>query len=386
MIRDVHPRLLLSFSRRLGWQGMRSVHRFERGRRRGHVFPPFWFLSVTDSCNLNCQGCWVTQAGRQMDFATLDRVVSDAKAQGCSFFGLLGGEPLLHPDILRIPQAHPDCFFQLFTNGTMLTSEVAVELRRLGNVTPVISIEGNEAESDRRRGAEQVYSRALAALKVCRENRLIFGVAASVCQTNIDQLATDQFLHFLVERGAHYMWYYIYRPVGADPAPELALNAEQITRLRRFLVEVRHRVPLVVVDSYWDHEGRALCPAAIGISHHIGPGGDIEPCPVVQFADRNARRDGLPADIADSAFLARFRSRAAACTRGCILLEDPQQLADVVEQSGARDTSGRDVGLCELRALTPCAGHHQPGNEIPETHPLYRFAKKHWFFGFGAYG
>ena len=28
---------------------------------------------------------------------------------------------------------------------------------------------------------------------------------------------------------------------------------------------------------------------------------------------------------------------------------------------------------------------HNPGNEIPEKHWLYRFAKKHWFFGFGAY-
>ena len=29
---------------------------------------------------------------------------------------------------------------------------------------------------------------------------------------------------------------------------------------------------------------------------------------------------------------------------------------------------------------------HQPGQEIPEKHWMYRLAKKHYFFGFGAYG
>jgi hypothetical protein len=36
--------------------------------------------------------------------------------------------------------------------------------------------------------------------------------------------------------------------------------------------------------------------------------------------------------------------------------------------------------------MTCRAGHHLPGQEIPEKHWAYRFAKKHWFFGFGAYG
>jgi hypothetical protein len=41
--------------------------------------------------------------------------------------------------------------------------------------------------------------------------------------------------------------------------------------------------------------------------------------------------------------------------------------------------------LAELRALEPRTSQYDPGNEIPEDHWMYRFAKKHWFFGFGAY-
>jgi hypothetical protein len=41
--------------------------------------------------------------------------------------------------------------------------------------------------------------------------------------------------------------------------------------------------------------------------------------------------------------------------------------------------------LTELDAMRSRHSQHNPGNEVPEEHWAYRFAKKHWFFGFGAY-
>ena len=41
--------------------------------------------------------------------------------------------------------------------------------------------------------------------------------------------------------------------------------------------------------------------------------------------------------------------------------------------------------MAEFEAMTPRHSQHHPGQEIPEEHWAYRFAKKHWFFGFGAY-
>lgn len=71
------------------------------------------------------------------------------------------------------------------------------------------------------------------------------------------------------------MWYYIYRPVGADAHPENALSKEQIRRLREFIVEQRRQAPLIIVDVYWGADGKAICPGATGMSHHISPSGDV---------------------------------------------------------------------------------------------------------------
>jgi MoaA/NifB/PqqE/SkfB family radical SAM enzyme len=293
----------------------------------------------------------------------------------------------MYPHLLEILGRHRDCYFQVFTNGTVLTEEMASEMRRIGNITPLISVEGLEQVSDRRRGGAQVFERSLRGLDHCRRAKLLTGVATSVCKSNFKDLVSEQFLQQLCRRGVHYLWYYIYRPVGEDPADELCLSEDEVLALRRFIVNVRSRVPLMIVDAYWDHEGRALCPAATGISVHIGPCGDLEPCPPVQFA-REKIGDGsdLQNLVADSEFLARFRRFSASETRGCVLLDCPDKLHTFLTEQGARDTSGRKNGYAEIKAMRCRPGHHLPGREIPEKHWAYRFAKKHWFFGFGAYG
>jgi len=389
LLAEPDPRAVCAFLYKFGWKGMRAVNAFMRRRARGEHFPAFTFISVTNRCNLRCRGCWATGSARprDMDAATLAAIIAGAKARGATFFGILGGEPLLYPGLLDVFAAHRDGYFLLFTNGILLDDAAARRLRALGNVSPLVSIEGRAEESDRRRGGVNVYARSMAGLECCRRHRLVTGVATSVCKSNIEDLASEKFVNELARRGVHYLWYYIYRPSGPDPAYELALSGEEVRRLRQFIVDVRRRAPLMIVDAYWDHDGKALCPAAVGIAHHIAPSGLIEPCPPIQFAGDEVRADSdLHALYTRSRFLARFRDTACAATRGCILMEKPAALERLVREENAVDSSGRGTGLAELAARAPCPSHDVPGAPIPETSWFYRFAKKHWFFGFGAYG
>ena len=387
LVTETDPRLLWKLAWNFGYKGMRSVEAYKRRLARGEHFPPFLFLSIINSCQLRCQGCWVdVEAPRKMmDLDTLNGIVSDAKRHGNSYFGILGGEPFLHPNLVDLLASHPDCYFQIFTNGQLITDDVARELRRLGNASPLVSIEGTAAVSDERRGRSHVLDRTLAGLESCRRHRLVTGVATSVCQSNLD-LVNEAWLRRLIGMGVHYVWFHTYRVVGPHPAPELALRPEQVVAVRRFVVEMRSRLPLIIVDAYWDDEGRALCPMATGVSHHISPYGDVEPCPIIQFATESVG-DGRDfyQRMTGSAFLRDFRETAARTTRGCIVLERPDLVRELVVRHSARDTTRRGTALEELEALEPRSSQHQPGREVPEEHWAYRFAKKHWFFGFGAY-
>jgi hypothetical protein len=144
---------------------------------------------------------------------------------------------------------------------------------------------------------------------------------------------------------------------------------------------------MIIVDAYWDGEGRALCPAAVGISHHIGPGGDLEICPPIQFAvERVDKNTDFRRMFLESEFLSGFRTLACSSSRGCIIMEDPEALCDFMERTGAIDTTGRNNGLAELKRMEVHGSQDMPGKEIPDKSRIYRFAKKYWFFGFGAYG
>ncbi len=385
----VDPKLMTTLAWNFGFKGARSVMLFKQRLKKGIVFPPFLYLSIINSCNLRCQGCWVdvTAPRNMISLDELNRLVNDAREHGNSFFGVLGGEPLLHPQLLDFFAQHPDCYFQLFTNGQMITEKVARQLRQLRNITPLVSIEGTEGVSDLRRGNKDVLTRTLRGLRNCLDQKLLTGVATSLCQTNIDDLLTERWLKQLITWGVHYAWYHTYRPVGPNIAQELALRPDQLIRIREFVTSMRAKLPIALIDAYYDDKGQALCPMATGISHHISPSGAVEPCPIIQFAKENVKdARGIYDVLTKSDFLKDFREVTAKHTRGCIVLERPDIVKQLALKHSATDTTVRQTAIAELDSMQPRTSQHLPGQEVPEKHWMYRLAKKYFFNDFGAYG
>jgi len=371
----------------MGIKGMYGFHKFQQRRKRGENFPAFQFISVTNDCNLKCQGCWVIQGKNhsQLDIRQIQKIIEKRKKQNSYFFGILGGEPLMYKSLFEIFENNQDCYFQLFTNGTLLTDDVAKRLRKLANVTPLISFEGNETVADIRRGAKQVYSRTLQAVEAATQNKLITGVAISVCKSNIEMALSDEFVNMLHDKGVVYLWYYIYRPSGENPSFELALSDVDILHLRQFLVDGRTRFPMVLIDSYWRADGEPFCPAADGLSHHINPDGFIEPCPVIQFSADQINSGDLKEIYEKSEFIKDFKADLNKKTNGCIFMEDPKWLIQKTEQYQAHNSSNNPQFVNQL-ANYPAITSHGSCPVIRERNWIYRFAKRKAFFGLGAYG
>lgn len=388
ILRTVDPLCLAKIGWNFGFKGARSVMRFKKRMEKGEFFPPFLYISILNSCNLRCQGCWVDvdKPRESLKLEELNKIINDAKQRGNSFFGILGGEPFMHPELLDLLAAHPDCYFQIFTNGQFITAKTAEALRKLGNATPLISVEGNSTVSDERRGNKDVLNRTLRGLRHCLDAKLLTGVATSLCKTNIDDLLNREWLQKLIDMGVHYTWYHTYRPVGPKINEQLALTPAQITQVRRFVVDARATMPITIVDAYYDHNGQALCPMATGISHHIGPTGGIEPCPIIQFATDNVRTDKDLFDVfTQSAFLKDFRETAARHTRGCIVLERPDLVTDLVRRHNAPDTTIRQTALAEAQAMQPRTSQWRSEEQIPERHWMYKIAKRFFYNDFGVY-
>jgi MoaA/NifB/PqqE/SkfB family radical SAM enzyme len=385
---ETDKRLLWKLAYLAGWRGLRSVLKHKRRLKQGKFFPPFLYISVINTCNLRCQGCWVDVAGKQtkIDKPAMDRMINEAKAMGNAFFGILGGEPFMHKEILDILEGHPDVYFQVFTNGHFITDEVAKRLHKMGNVTPLISVEGSEIVSDERRGKLNVLTKTMEGLQNCLNNKVLTGVCTSVCKTNIDDLLNTAWVDKLIDMGVLYCWFHVYRVVGPHSSPELALDPEGLRRVRQFVVDTRATKPIIVIDAYHDGDGKALCPAVTGFTHHIGPGGDIEPCPIIQLAKESINDERPLREVFnESEFLRDFRQTVAENTRGCVVLERPDLLVELAAKHGAKDTTQRQTALAELAAIQPRVSQYVPETEIPERSWAYRLAKWIAFHDYGTY-
>jgi MoaA/NifB/PqqE/SkfB family radical SAM enzyme len=387
ILTEVDPKIQRIMFKNFCLKSAKTLKLFQKQRLKNFYFPAFLFISITNRCNLSCQGCWVSPTPpHDMPLKQINKIIDDAKTKGRFFFGILGGEPLMHPELFKIFEVHPDCYFQLFTNGTLLNKETALKLKTVGNVTPLISVEGLEEESDSRRGGADVFNTAMQSIENCTSIGLFTGVASSICKSNFDDLVNKKFIDLLISKKVHYMWYYIYRPVGPVPSPEKALDKENIKKLREFLVNIRVQSPILIIDSYWNEKGEPFCPGNVGLSHHVNPFGQLEFCPPIQlFMD--TLKNGNTADIVEqSIFMKKLRDLTIKETKGCILMENPQLLADISKKLGGMDSSGRGTFYQELYRLPENPSHSSIKQPIPEKSFIYKFAKKRAFFGLGAYG
>ena len=102
LLAETDKRLLWKLAWNMGLKGMLSVQRHKSRLKRGEFFPPFLYVSIINSCNLRCQGCWVDVAHKQevIQPDAFHKLVREAKAMGNVFFGIVGGEPFMHPHLL----------------------------------------------------------------------------------------------------------------------------------------------------------------------------------------------------------------------------------------------------------------------------------------------
>ncbi|MDA8020075.1 MAG: radical SAM protein [Thermoanaerobaculia bacterium] len=386
---ELSPRALWKMLYLYAAKGAGAIWAYKRRLAKGELYPPFLFIAITNSCNLRCHGCWVEKEGEGhvLGLDEIDLMIESGKRRKSYYYTLLGGEPFLVKDIWKIFETHSDCYFQTITNGMIFTEANVERLKRLGNVTPLVSLDGFEQQNDLRRG-DGVWQAAMKGLERLKEAKLFYGIATTATGLNLEEVMSDEYVEYFIERGAMYIWYYVYRPMSPEPHTEYCVSEEQLLWLRRRLLELRRKHPILIIDTYWTADGEAFCPAATGLGFHIGPKGSIEICPALSFATDNVQnhQDDLWDAFDQNDLLRTFQGFVQERTKGCVILENPQELHDQLRELNAQDTSGRDTAFDELNALTPRHSHHLPGREVPEDFWFYRLLKKNVFFGMGAIG
>ena len=213
----------------------------------------------TSACNMHCVGCWAGEYGHKnnLSFEDMDKIVTQGKELGVYLYMLTGGEPLVRKkDVLKLAEKHNDVQFAIYTNSTLIDEPFCEEVRRLGNIAFMLSIEGTPETNDARRG-EGHYAAVMHAMDLLKKYGILFGTSICYTRQNIDAVTNDAFMRFLCEKGAHFGFYFHYMPVGNEAAPELMPTPEQrkymIDRIR-YLRSSECDIPFYPMDFQNDGE------------------------------------------------------------------------------------------------------------------------------------
>ncbi|MFA6919201.1 MAG: radical SAM protein [Patescibacteria group bacterium] len=273
----------------------------------GGTVPFTVLISPTMRCNLKCTGCYAYNYSKEDDlsYEVLDRVVTEAEEMGVAFITMLGGEPLMLEDLFKLFETHQDMYFQFYSNGTLMTEEVAKKLAKLGNVAVMLSIEGFKKETDARRG-EGIYERVLKAMDILKAEGVPFGFSTAITSLNESVIASDEFIDMMIEKGALIGWFFLYMPVGKDPDLSLMPTPEQRINLLEFDKHIRATKQLFIVDFWNDAPFVGGCIAA-KFYIHITSNGDVEPCIFTHLAQDNIKDKSLR-EVMESEYFKKLRS------------------------------------------------------------------------------
>ena len=333
-------------------------------------------LDPTSACNLHCTGCWAAEYGHtmSMSYETLDSIITQAKELGTYMFIYTGGEPMIRKkDIIRLCEAHPECEFLSFTNGTLIDEEFADEMLRVKNFVPAFSIEGYEEATDGRRG-NGTYQAVRRAMEILKERKLLFGVSCCYTKANTEVIGSEAYIDSLIEWGAKFMWLFTYMPVGNDAVPDLLATAEQRKFMYRQVREFRKTKPMFTMDFWNDGEYVNGCIAGGRFYLHINANGDIEPCAFIHYSDSNIYEKTLLEAYQSPLFMA-YRANQPFnknLLRPCPLLDNPGRLAKMVDDTGAHSTdmqSPEDVHTLTDKCRDAALGWKPVADELWDNEP-----------------
>lgn len=267
---------------------------------KGEHIPPFLIASITSKCNLYCKGCYARanhscsddNTKEQLSSKEWGKIFGEASDLGIGFILLAGGEPLLRNDVIEAASKYKNILFPIFTNGTMINDIYLKHFDKNRNLVPVLSIEGNEKETDTRRGSG-IYNKLLNTMDDLKKNKILYGCSVTVTKDNLTEVTSNEFLHELSKRGCKVVFYIEYVPVNQE-TKHLAPTDQEREELEHKLIELRtSNEDMVFISFPGDEKTSGGCLAAGRGFFHINSHGGAEPCPFSPYSDTNLKSTSL---------------------------------------------------------------------------------------------
>ena len=170
--------------------------------------------------------------------------------------------------------------------------------------------------------------------------KLPVGVSTCYTSANVDSVSSEEFFDHIIDCGALFVWFFHYMPTGNDAVVELMPNPQQREKMYHKIREYRSTKAIFGMDFQNDAQYVGGCIAGGRRYLHINANGDVDPCVFIHYSNANIYENTLLEALKSPIFMAYHDGQPfnENMLRPCPMLENPQKLRKMVEESGAKST------------------------------------------------
>ncbi|MFZ0929901.1 MAG: 12,18-didecarboxysiroheme deacetylase [Syntrophobacteraceae bacterium] len=155
---------------------------------------PVVVWNVTRRCNLKCVHCYAHAKDEEFsgELSTSEgkAVLDDLAAFGSPVVLFSGGEPLVRPDLIELAEYAVGKGMRavISTNGTLINSQTAADLKKVGLSYVGISLDGLDEVNDRFRGVKGAFRRAMEGIMACQDAGIKVGLRFTMNRLNVREI------------------------------------------------------------------------------------------------------------------------------------------------------------------------------------------------------
>jgi radical SAM protein with 4Fe4S-binding SPASM domain len=258
-------------------------------------------IELTFRCNLRCAHCYLgdQRSGdprrNEMSTVEIKRVLDELCDAGCLWLLFTGGEPLVRADFLEIYRyaRRKGFVVRFFTNGTLLTPQIADELAEYPPFLTEITLYGyTQATYERITGIPGSHARCLRGIDLLLERGLKLKLKTIAMSLNVHELPAMQ--EFADRLGIDFRYDPMVSaqldggkaPLSVRLSPEEIVNTElnNPKRVAEFQ-DISQRLGHIAINP-----NRLYSCLAGTSSFHIDPYGQLSPCMTARSQSYDLRK------------------------------------------------------------------------------------------------
>ena len=240
----------------------KDAHKMTNGTAAG--IGPVVVWNSTRTCNLKCRHCYMDSDSRkyQNELTTSEakKFIDDLAEFKVPVLLFSGGEPLIRKDFFELAAyaAEKNIRPTLSTNGTLITREVAQEIKNIGVGYVGISLDGLAAVNDKFRGVDGAFNLAMRGIENCVAVGQRVGLRFTINHHNFEEL--DKIFDFIEAEKINRVCFYhlVYSGRGSqmldeDVTPEESRQAmDTIIRRTKDFATRGLKKEILTVDNHCD--------------------------------------------------------------------------------------------------------------------------------------